>query len=336
MGGKGPTGPQSDNQQLVQLQTQQSADAAAQEAQRQARLTSGSAAIRALFEGTPSGATPLDLSSITQANAPMPGVPDVMPDVMAQWLRQNPGATAPTFSGTTPDTKKSLGNGYTWGVVPNTSGGAAGQVYGIYDPSGTLVDSSSNLADLSKSQIMVGGDPNNMTGGVSPDFYNKYRQSIMDYYMPQEGQQYNDARSSLGYSLARAGTLNSSIAGTDVGKLANQDAINRAQIAAGADTQTGALRSQVQNDEQTALNQLYSTEDPTLASNTASNLLANAQLTKPLLNPAGALFAPITAGVGNALTGFLNPTAYLNPGATSAGGAATPSGNQSSGVPGVG
>ena len=147
--------------------------------------------------------------------------------------------------------------------------------------------------------------------------------------MPQEGDQYNTARSNLNYSLARAGTLNSSVAGTDVGKLANQDAINRANIASQADTQTGALRSTIQQDEEAALNQLYSTEDPTVAANTAGNMVANAQLTKPLLNPAGALFAPITAGVGNALTGFLNPTAYINPGATSA---STPSGSASAGI----
>jgi hypothetical protein len=322
MGGKGPTGPQSDNQQLVNLQMQDSADAAAKETQRQARLTSGSDAIRALFEGTPSGATPLDLSSLASMPTPDPSNYTITPAAAAMY-----GQTG------APVAKGSLSNGYGWEQLPSDS---SGMNYGITDASGNVVSTARTLSDLSKSQIMVGGDPNNRTGGVSPDFYNKYRQSIMDYYMPQEGQQYNDARSNLSYSLARAGTLNSSIAGTDVGKLANQDAINRAQIAAGADTQTGALRSQVQNDEQTALNQLYSTEDPTLASNTASNLLANAQLTKPLLNPAGALFAPITAGVGNALTGFLNPTAYLNPGATSAGGAATPSGNQSSGVPGVG
>jgi hypothetical protein len=42
------------------------------------------------------------------------------------------------------------------------------------------------------------------------------------------------------------------------------------------------------------------------------------------------LFAPLTVGVGNAISGFLNPTAYINP---SAGGSATtPSGSTSSGV----
>jgi hypothetical protein len=322
MGGKGSNQPQSDNQQLVNLQMQDSADAAAKETQRQARLAQGTQAIKSLFEGTPSGATPLDLSSLATMAAPTAANTQITP-AMAQLYGQT-GA---------PVAKGSLSNGYSWEQLPSDS---SGMNYGLVDPSGAVVSTARTLADLSKTKIMTGGDPNNMTGGFGPDFYNKYRQSIMDYYMPQEGQQYNDARSNLTYSLARAGTLNSSIAGTDVGKLANQDAINRAQIASGADTQTAALRSQIQSDEETALNQLYSTEDPTLAANTASNLVANAQLTKPLLNPAGALFAPITAGVGNALTGFLNPAAYLNPGATGAGGATTPSGSQSSGQTRVG
>jgi hypothetical protein len=90
------------------------------------------------------------------------------------------------------------------------------------------------------------------------------------------------------------------------------------------------LRTSVSQDEPSALNQLYSTEDPSVAANTAGNMVANAQLTKPLLNPAGALFAPLSVGVGTALTGFLNPTAYLNPGATGAG--SVPSANQNSGV----
>jgi len=119
----------------------------------------------------------------------------------------------------------------------------------------------------------------------------------------------------------------------DVSNLANQDAINRAQIASGADTQTAGLRTQVQQDEQSALNQLYSTEDPSVAANTAQNMVANAQLTKPLLNPAGALFAPITVGVGNALSGFTNPMAYINP---SAGGVGSTTASTASGATGTG
>ena len=124
----------------------------------------------------------------------------------------------------------------------------------------------------------------------------------------------------------------------DVGNLANQDAINRAQIASGADTQTVSLRTTVQQDEQSALNQkLYSTEDlerrrqhhrAETWSPTPTSIL------KPLLNPSSALFNPITVGVGNAISGFTNPTAYINPSAGSVGStvASTSSGSGSSGV----
>ena len=77
-------------------------------------------------------------------------------------------------------------------------------------------------------------------------------------------------------------------------------------------------------------NQLYSTEDPSVAANTAQNMVANASLTKPLLNPAGALFAPLTVGVGNALSGFVNNANYINPAASGA--ASTSSGASGSGV----
>jgi hypothetical protein len=287
MGGKGASGGQSTNDQIVAMQQQQAAQAKAANDQRTARLNYGSNLIQNLFEGTPTGATQLDLSSITPAN-------------LAKGV-QNPIS--------------SLGNGYSWGMLPDTGGA---QAYGIYDPQGNLVTSANSIADLAASKINVGGDPNSKTGGFTDDFYNNYRNSIMNYYLPQEGKQYADARSSLAYSLARAGQLESSTATKDIADLSNQDQINRAQIASGADTQTGALRSTIQQDEQSALNQLYSTEDPSVAANTAGNMVASAQLTKPLLNPAGALFSPITVGVGNALSGFVNPTAYINPNASAA------------------
>jgi hypothetical protein len=168
-------------------------------------------------------------------------------------------------------------------------------------------------------------------GGFGANFYDKYRQSQLDYYLPQETEQYQGARTNLDYSLARAGQLNSSVADMDVAKLAKQDLLNQAQITSQADVATGNLRNQIQQEQQTALNQLYSTEDPTVAANTAENMVANAQLTKPILNPAGALFAPLVVGVGNALQGYTNPYAYIGGGAGASGGGAgymaqTPSG----------
>lgn len=376
MGGKGQTGPVATNDQIVQMQQQQAAQATQANAERNARLTYGTQNIKDIFEGTASGATPLDLSAIGKTTAANPGTftpltpqqrtnlangqqryvagpnntkstGDPRQDAQAAASNQvanssyDPNAAAELAAGgittgATPastGTSGSLAQGYSWKQLPD-DGSGSGQ-YGIFDASGKLVDSANSLSDLASAKIYTGGDGSGGTqGGFGSDFYNKYNQSILDYYLPQEGQQYNTARSSLAYGLARAGQLNSSVAGMDIGNLANQDAINRAQIASGADTQTGALRTTVQQDEQSALNQLYSTEDPSVAANTAQNMVANASLTKPLLNPAGALFAPITVGVGNALSGFTNPTAYINPSAGGVGStlATTSSGSGSSGV----
>ena len=317
------------------MQQQQAAQATQANAERNARLNYGTQNIQSIFEGTPQGATPLDLSSITQGNVRSEDpATKAQQDAAIAWGQAN-GAPANAISqvqsqeaASTP--RQQLSGGYSWGALADDGSGTP--QYGIYDPTGAIVNSGS-LSDLASSKIYTGGAPGTSTSPFGSDFYNNYENSILNYYMPQEGQQYDTARSSLSYSLARAGQLNSSVAGMDIGNLANQDAINRAQIASGADTQTAALRSTVQNDEQTALNQLYSTEDPSVAANTAQNMVANAQLTKPLLNPAGALFTPITVGVGNALSGFTNPTAYINPSAGGVGStlASTSSGGTSSG-----
>ncbi len=328
LGGKGQKGPVAGNDQIVAMQQQQAAQATAANQERNARLNYGKQNIQNIFEGTPVGATPLDFSSITPANTPKSGMtPAQEPAVMAQWLAQNPGNSNPFDpANINVGAKAALPGGYSWGQLPDDGSGTP--QYGLYDASGNLVNSGST-SDLAASKIYAGGKAGTSTAPFGDAFYNKYRQSIMDYYAPQEDQQYADARSSLAASLARAGQLDSSTATMDIAKLSKQDQLNQANIASQADSQTGALRTTVSQDEQTALNQLYSTEDPSVAANTAQNMVANAALTKPLLNPAGALFAPITAGVGNALTGFLNPTAYINPAASGA--ASTASGATGSG-----
>jgi hypothetical protein len=327
MGGKGNSGPQSDNQQIVAMQGQQADQARQANIQRNARLNYGKNLVQGIFEGTPSGASTLDLSSIANGTAPTPQGTSPQVSAALNWAySHNDQNTINALQGMEGSTsRQALSNGYSWGALPDTGGQ---QAYGIYDASGNLVNSADSLSDLAASKIYLGGDPNTKVGGFGDDFYNNYRNSILNYYNPQEGDQYDTARSDLSASLARAGQLDSSTATYDIGKLAKQDQLNRAQIASQADTQTGALRTTISQDEQSALNQLYSTEDPSVAANTAGNMVASAQLTKPLLNPAGALFQPLSVGVGNALTGFLNPTAYINP---TIGSATTPSGATGSG-----
>jgi len=133
------------------------------------------------------------------------------------------------------------------------------------------------------------------------DFYNKYNKAELDYTLPQLQTQYDTAKSGMTYDLARAGTLRSSAAGYAQGLLENQNAVNEAGIRAKADTDTAALRSSIQQQQQQAYNQLYATEDPTVAANTAANSVANAQLQQPNTGALGDLFKPIAIGLGSAI-----------------------------------
>src|SRR5262249_23317801 len=125
------------------------------------------------------------------------------------------------------------------------------------------------------------------------DFYNKYGNAELNYSLPQLQQQYDQAKAGMTYDLARAGTLRSTAAGYAQGLLEQQNAVNEAALRAKADTAPAALRQSIASQQQQAYNQLYATEDPSVAANTAANSVANAQLVQPNLNPLGDMFKTI-------------------------------------------
>jgi hypothetical protein len=132
-------------------------------------------------------------------------------------------------------------------------------------------------------------------------FYDKYKNAELAYTMPQLQTQYDTAKNNMTYDLARAGTLRSSAAGYAQKLLEGQNAVNEAGIRAKADTDTAALRDSIASQKNQSLNQLYQTEDPTVAANTAANSVANAQLQQPNTGALGDLFKPIAIGLGSAL-----------------------------------
>jgi hypothetical protein len=132
-------------------------------------------------------------------------------------------------------------------------------------------------------------------------FYDKYQKAELDYSMPQLEDQYSQAKTGLTYDLARAGLLRSSAAGYAQGLLEKQMGVNTAGVRAKADTDTAALRQSIASQQQQAYNQLYATEDPTVAANTAATSVGNAQLTQPNLTPLADAFKPIAIGLGSAL-----------------------------------
>ena len=142
------------------------------------------------------------------------------------------------------------------------------------------------------------------SGGFDDAFYNKYKQSVLDYYMPQVQDQYKKAQEQATYGLGRSGNLRSSAANTLVADLAKQNALNEAGVRSQADTASGDLRSQVASEENKAVSQLYATEDPEVAANTALSSVRDISLKQPDLSPLSALFNVATIGGANIYKGY--------------------------------
>lgn len=132
-------------------------------------------------------------------------------------------------------------------------------------------------------------------------FYDKYKNAELDYTLPQLSTQYTEAKRNAENDLARAGLLRSGAAGFVQNKLTQQQGVNEAGLRAKADTDTAALRQSIAAQQQQAYNQLYATEDPTVAANTAANSAANAQLQQPNVSALGDMFKPIAIGLGSAI-----------------------------------
>jgi hypothetical protein len=147
-------------------------------------------------------------------------------------------------------------------------------------------------------------DTGETTGGFDDAFYNKYKQSVLDYYMPQVSDQYKKAQEQATYGLGRSGNLRSSAANTLVADLAKQNALNETAVRSQADTAAGDLRSQVSTEEQKAISQLYATEDPEIASNQALASVRDISLKQPDLSPLSAVFNLATIGGANIAKGY--------------------------------
>ena len=132
-------------------------------------------------------------------------------------------------------------------------------------------------------------------------FYDKYKNASLTYTLPQLQSQFADAKRTSEADLARAGLLRSGAAGFVQNKLTEQQGVNEAALRAKADTDTAELRKSIAAQQQQAYNQLYATEDPTVAANTAASSAANAQLAQPNPGTLGDMFKPIAIGLGSAI-----------------------------------
>lgn len=312
MSGSTPT-----NTSAVDFEKQQAAQAAATEAQRQASLTAGQNAINAIFDGTPVMAdttSNFDWSKFTPGSglAPASGMPAGYTAVRV------PAATAsPTGAPTAASRSGIIGmNSNNTPIYAPTTGAAAAPAnattWGLEDASGKITKQGDPLS------ITTSTPTGATTGGFDDAFYNNFRQQVLDYYNPDEAKQYSEAQRDLTYNLARAGTLQSSTAADKQGDLAYNDALQKANIVANANAQTGNLQNQIQQNKSDLINQLYATDDPTEAANMAETSAHASQLQNPTLTPAAALFTPALSAAGSAATAYNYPLP-LQPGTPATG-----------------
>lgn len=301
------SGGSSSNKGALAFEKQQAAEAKAKEALRQSRLDQGTKAINAIYDGTPvtqNVSTPFDW---TNMKAPTP-------DFSQGFTILPAGSALPSTPAANNGT--ALSDGLSWSQNPSGA-------WGIKDAAGNW------HARGSAFNYDKATPTGQTTGGFGDDFFNNYRQSYEDLNNPEEQRQYDQARTSLTYNLARSGLLNSSLAATKTGELAYQDALQKAKIVSDADSQTAQFRQNVLSQKQAAINQLYATEDPSLAANLAQNSAKGLQLQQPQLTPGASLFAPALSAVGSYIAGQTSP--YGNYYQQQGGGTSVAPANQSSG-----
>ena len=333
MSGSTPT-----NNSAVDFEKQQAAEADAKEAARQASLQQGQTLIDQIFNGSPVMGTKtnnFDWSTFNPAAdlsraASTPGgtVGSNLPAgyTAVQVAAPSPGKTAAPSYNVAPTYSTSVRGQTTLNQPASAAGGGAGMTWAVKGPDGKIYNQGDPLT------YDTTYDTGQKTGGFDDDFYNSYRQKVLDYYEPDEAKQYSEAQRDLTYNLARAGTLQSSTAADKQGDLAYNDALQKANIVANANQQTGQLQSQIQANKESLINQLYATDDPTLTANLAESSAKASQLQDPTLTPAAALFTPAMSAVGSAVSSYLNPYSPVAQGAGGGVSSPTPaSSNYSSG-----
>jgi hypothetical protein len=115
------------------------------------------------------------------------------------------------------------------------------------------------------------------------------------------GDQYGKARENLQYALARQGLTSSSAANQGVADLEGAKAKAQGDLNLQAQDAATKVRQQVDQEKQAAISQLYATEDPSLAANTALSKSATILADKPNYNSLGDIFGSVIQGFGNVL-----------------------------------
>jgi hypothetical protein len=297
MGGKGAS---PSNNQMVEFEKQQAAEARQKEEERKGRLELGVKNISKVFHGAEKTAPqtvkfdPASLAGFqpTANGAAIGGTPDAA------------GYTRGAFA--------DIGDsGLRYKPVGGTQSG-----YEAYDPDGNLLEGEGQWSDLMAGltgkqytkQVGTGEYENDPFGA---SFTDPYKKAYIDYQKGDLDKQYNKQLDEALYGFARSGTRGgSAYADTlaDIGGIKDDTPYgeygkNLVGIRSGGDKAVTDLKNMIASQEQQATNQLYQTEDPEKAANAARQLAGNIPAT-PNLSPLGDFFKPLVIGASNVYGGY--------------------------------
>lgn len=154
------------------------------------------------------------------------------------------------------------------------------------------------------------GKINDVFGGFDDGFYSGFRDKQTAFYQPEVDKQFGDAKDQLTYALARAGTLNSTIAGDKQAKLKGAYDLQSASTLSQAEDAAAGLRGNVNSEKSSLVSLLNATGDADRAANEATARAQQIFQKQPSYNPLGDIFSGVTGAIGNYAAGQQNRAAY--------------------------
>lgn len=133
----------------------------------------------------------------------------------------------------------------------------------------------------------------------APEYFTGVEDNVRTLGQSDLSQQFNKARESLLYALARSGMLSSSVSNQSTVDLGQKQQEAAGKIDLQARDASAKVRSAIEQEREGALSQLYATENPDLAANTANARSALILQDKPSYNPLGDIFAGVIGAYDN-------------------------------------
>lgn len=288
----GGGGSSSSNNEVVEFQKAEAARAQQKEAERRARIEHGLRMIEAIY-GDGGKVAGLKVATGSEFD-PNKTYYDAAGNVV-NWEKYRP---APTTTSTTPGPSgavaPNLANPFGAATMPNQ------QTTNPINPMtgqplyGRTAGSTTDWRADAFNDLLGGGKlyetKAKTYSGIGDDFYDQYRQNVLDYYEPQLADRYSDAQDQLLFRLGRQGILRSSAASDMQGDMVKDYSDQQASIRSKADSLVGNLRNKVSGQKQAAVQQLVATEDPTSTANYALTDVNAIQDNQPELSPLGDIF----------------------------------------------